>query len=81
MQGTPVDSSSKEEQRAAKLVSLQARALEPLIDLIAESFVHSLPPEVATLLALWLATPAGRAAFPSSDIIDAQFDALRELQR
>ena len=74
----PVGASS-EDERAAKLESMQARALEPLIGLIAESFMASLPPDVAARLTPWLETPAGKAAF-RSQIIDAYFDALRQLE-
>lgn len=58
---------------------MQARALEPLIGLIAESFIASLPPDAVARLTPWLETPAGKAAF-RSQIIDAYFDALRQLE-
>lgn len=58
---------------------MQARALEPLMSLIAESFMASSPPVVAARLTPWLETPAGKAAF-RSQIIDANFDALRQLE-
>ena len=74
----PVGESS-EDERAAKLELIQARALEPLIGLIAESFMASLPPDVAARLTAWLETPAGKAAF-RSQIIDAYVDALRQLE-
>ena len=70
---------SSEDERAAKLELMQARALEPLIGLIAESFMARLPRDVAARLAPWLETPAGKAAF-RSQIIDAYFDALRQLE-
>jgi hypothetical protein len=74
----PVGASS-EDKRAAKMELMQARALEPLIGLIAESFMASLPPDVAARLTPWLEAPAGKAAF-RSQIIDAYFDALRQLE-
>ena len=77
----PVGASS-EDERAAKLELMQARALEPLIGLIgliAESFMASLPPDVAARLTPWLETPAGKAVF-RSQIIDAYVDALRQLE-
>jgi hypothetical protein len=70
----PVAASS-EDKRAAKLEGTRARAPEPLIGLIAESFMASLPPDVAARLTPWLETPAGKAAF-RSQIIDTYFDAL-----
>jgi hypothetical protein len=74
----PVGASS-EGERAAKLELMQARALEPLIGLIADSFMAGLPPDVAARLTPWLETPAGKAAF-RSQILDAYFDALRQLE-
>jgi len=62
---------------------MQARALGPLIDLIAESFLGSLPADVAPKLGAWLRTPAGKEAFRSSwpNIIEGYFEALRQLER
>jgi hypothetical protein len=78
----PVGASS-EDGRAARLELMQARALGPLIDLIAESFLGSLPADVAAKLCAWLRTPAGREAFRSSwpNIIEGYFEALRQLER
>jgi hypothetical protein len=51
--------------------------------LIAESFLGSLPAEVAAKLGAWLRTPAGKEAFRSSwpNIIEGYFEALRQLER
>jgi hypothetical protein len=78
----PVGASS-EDERAAKLELMQASALEPLIGLIAESLLGSLPADVAAKLGAWLRTPAGKEAFRSSwpNIIEGYFEALRQLER
>ena len=68
-----------EEGRVAKL---QARALEPLVDLILDSFVQTLPKDAAAIVLPWLDTAEGRAAFRARwpIIVDGYFDALRSVQ-
>ena len=71
-----------EEDRGAKLLELQARALDPAIDLILEHFVRSLPEDAAAIVLPWLETAEGRAAFRAKwpTIVDGYFDALRSAQ-
>ena len=71
-----------EDARVAKLQELQAAALDPLIDLILEHFVQSLPEDAAAIVLPWLETAEGRAAFRAKwpIIVDGYFDALRSVQ-
>jgi len=71
-----------EDARVAKLQELQAAALDPLIDLILEHFVHSLPEDSAAIVLPWLETAEGRAAFRAKwpVIVEGYFDALRSVQ-
>ena len=67
------------ERQSLKLEELQARALEPLIDLILDSFVHDLPKDAAATILPWLETAEGRAAFRAKWplIIEGYLEALR----
>jgi len=48
---------------AEGLEALQSAALEPLLGLLAEHFLNSLPADYAATLRPWLATAEGRATF------------------
>lgn len=68
---------------AAKLAELHARALAPLIGLILEHFVRSLPTDAAAIMCPSLQTTKGRAAFRAKRPVNFEgyFEALRARER